>query len=130
MVNSHAASGENASILDALAAYHRAMVEAHTAELERLLETGYSLVHITGYVQPRQEWLQVIQVGEFDYHRVELDEESLDVSVTGITATVTGRGVFHATIQGMNAPWRLSFTLQYAKHGHAWLMSSARYTTF
>lgn len=58
MVNSHAASGENVSILKTLAAYHRAMVEAQTTELERLLEPGYSLVHITGYVQPKQEWPQ------------------------------------------------------------------------
>jgi hypothetical protein len=56
--------------------------------------------------------------------------EHLNVAVHGGAATVTGRGVFHATITGLNAPWPLAFTLHFTNHGGNWLVVNASYTTF
>lgn len=117
-------------ILRVLENYHRRMVEALPEELDRMLEPAYSLVHITGYVQPRLEWLAAIRSGEFDYHRIELMGDHLNVAANGNAATVTGRGIFHATISGINAPWRLAFTLQFTNHDGNWLVANASYTTF
>jgi hypothetical protein len=117
-------------ILHALSRYHQCMVAALPDELDALLEPGYSLVHITGYVQPRLEWLAAIGSGEFDYHRIELMQDCLSVAMSGDAATVTGKGVFHATIQGLKAPWRLAFTLQYVHRDGHWRVANARYTTY
>lgn len=119
-----------AGILGILRAYHAAMVEARTDQLAELVDEDYSLVHITGYVQPRDEWFDVIRAGQFDYHRIDIDNRALSVSVTGNTATVAGRGIFEATINGMHAPWRLQFRMAWSKLGGAWRIMSARYTSF
>ena len=121
---------ERSEIIEILNAYHTAMVEARTPDLDRLLESGFSLVHITGYVQPKHEWLDLVWSGDFNYHRIELEQSSLEVSVKGTGSTVQGRGIFNASINGMTAPWRLRFVLELKKHEGVWMIASARYTTF
>jgi hypothetical protein len=119
-----------AEVLQVVGAYHTAMVGARTDELDALLDAGFALVHLTGYVQPREEWLEVVRDGQFDYHRIDVDERSLAVTVTGPAAMVKGRGIFDATINGMRSPWRLQFTLRLAKHRDRWILMHARYTSF
>ncbi|MGV8860436.1 MAG: nuclear transport factor 2 family protein [Pseudomonas sp.] len=121
---------ESSEIIEILNAYHTAMVEARTSDLDRMLDLGFSLVHITGYVQPKHEWLDLIWSGDFNYHRIELERNSLEVSVKGKCSTVQGRGIFNASINGMTAPWRLRFVLELKKHDGVWMIASARYTTF
>jgi hypothetical protein len=121
---------DTAEILDILRAYHGAMVEARTDRLGELVDEGYSLVHITGYVQPRDEWFDVIREGRFDYHRIDIDERALSVNVSGDTATVAGKGIFDATINGMHAPWRLRFEMRWSRQRGTWRIVSSRYTSF
>jgi ketosteroid isomerase-like protein len=121
---------DTAEILGILRAYHAAMVEARTDRLGELVAEDYSLVHITGYVQPRDEWFDVIRGGQFDYHRIDIDERALSVNVSGDTATVAGKGIFDATINGMHAPWRLRFEMRWSRQGGTWRIISSRYTSF
>jgi hypothetical protein len=121
-------------LLRVLDEYHSAMVSARTDTLDELLTPDFTLVHITGYVQPKAEWFSVIRSGDFDYHAIHLDESSLAVEVNAGTAVDTaflkGRGVFNATISGMKNPWRLQFTIQFAKHQSHWRLVQARYTGY
>jgi hypothetical protein len=121
---------DRSEILRVLNAYHSAMVGARIDDLDGLLDQRYSLVHISGYVQPKDEWFDVIRSGEFDYHRIDVDERTLAVKVTGTTATVTGQGIFNATINGFRRPWRLQFTLWFSKRNERWIITGARYTSF
>ncbi len=123
-------NSDRAQILQVMGSYHAAMIEARTADLDKLLADDYSLVHITGHVQPKNEWFGVIRSGEFDYHRIDVEEKAISVSITGSTAVVIGRGIFNATINGMKNPWRLQFTLQFEKHDGTWTIMRARYSTF
>lgn len=125
--------GENngrSEIIQILHAYHTAMVEARTDELDQLLAEDFSLVHITGYEQPKREWFEVIRSGQFDYHAIAIEEEQLTVNITGDAAVLMGRGIFDATINGTRNPWRLQFTVRYAKRDNRWTMVHARYTSF
>lgn len=121
---------QDADVLALLNALHGAMVDADTRTLGALLEPEYALTHITGYVQPKAEWLAVIRAGSFDYHRIELlpGWKAVQHSTDGVC--VTGRGIFDATIQGCHAPWRLAFTLWLRPHDDRWLFTKAHYTTF
>lgn len=121
-------SPEATEILALMGAFHTAMVEARTDRLADMLAPGYALVHITGYRQPRDEWFRVIDSRQFDYHRIAIDQMS--VSVSGDIASVTGRGVFDATINGMHAPWRLKFAVDLERSGGGWKLRSARYDGF
>ena len=122
--------GASAEIMRHLRAYHAAMVDARTAELNGFLDPDFALVHITGYVQPKDEWFDVLRSRQFDYHRIEIDEKTVSVSISGDAAELTGRGVFNATINGARNPWRLQFSMRFAKRGARWAITHARYTTF
>jgi ketosteroid isomerase-like protein len=121
---------DTAEILRIMRAYHAAMVEARTDDLAELLDDDFSLVHLSGYVQPRDEWFGVIRSGQFDYHGIDIEEKALSVEVAGSRAVLTGRGIFHATINGMKSPWRLQFTVQYEEQDGGWTITHARYVTF
>jgi ketosteroid isomerase-like protein len=121
---------ESAAITATLGAYHSAMVDARTDTLDELLDENFSLVHITGYEQPKDEWFGVVRSGRFNYHRIDIDQKSLSVNVTGDTAAVAGRGIFDATINGTRNDWRLQFTLRCARRDDRWVIAHARYTIY
>lgn len=119
---------EATDILALMRALHGAMVERRTDRLADMVAPDYSLVHITGYRQPRDAWFQVIDSRQFDYHKIDIAQMS--VSVSGDAASVTGRGIFNATINGMHAPWRLRFAVKLERSGGRWKLMSARYDSF
>ena len=123
-------NNDSAEIIRVMHACHAAMVEARTDDLDQLLDKEFSLAHITGYVQPKDEWFGVIRSGQFDYHSIDIEEETLAVNITGSTAVVTGRGIVNATINGMRNPWRLQFTMECARQNDRWTITRARYTSF
>lgn len=118
------------ALLQLLSTYHLAMVDARIDTLDTLLTPGFTLTHITGYVQPRAEWLGVVRDGSFDYHRIDIDDSTLSIKQTGSSAELRGRGIFNATINGMKNPWRLQFTLHFTQTHGAWQISRAVYTTY
>lgn len=77
-------NGDRAEIIRVLRAYHKAMVEARTDALGDIVDEGFSLVHITGYIQPGSEWFGVIRSGQFDYHSIDVDEQALSISYPAV----------------------------------------------
>jgi hypothetical protein len=106
-------------VVEAYRAHLRAMVEGDTDSLDELLDGDFTLSHMTGYVQPKGEWLAQIHDGQFDYHDVE--EKDVTVEVEGSTAHLVGRTVTDATVYGTRAPWRLQLALDYARTDGEWI---------
>jgi hypothetical protein len=121
---------EQAEIQGVMRAYHDAMVAADIPTLEGVLDPAFTLTHITGYVQPRQEWLKVVMQGDFDYHAIQLEGPTVAIKLAGDAASLAGRGIFDATINGAHLPWRLQFTLHFERTGRTWRIRQARYSTF
>lgn len=53
-----------------------AMVAADIAGLDSVLADEFTLTHMTGYVQSTVEWLDAIETGQMQYHRMETVEAS------------------------------------------------------
>lgn len=83
-----------------------AMVVGDIDTLDDILADGFTLTHMTGYVQSKAEWLDAIASGEMQYHRMETLEttSSPEASLPGLTA----RTLTDATIWGSRATWRLT----------------------
>ena len=121
---------ERAELTGVLSRYHDAMVAARTDTLDAMLDPGFTLVHITGYVQPKDEWFDVMRTGEFDYHAIDLDTSALRMDGTDHGAKVIGRGIFNATIHGMRRPWRLAFRMSLQRKSKGWVIQGARYNSY
>lgn len=98
-----------------------AMVNGDLAELDSLLADGFTLTHMTGYVQSKTEWLDAIESGEMQYHSVETAEVVLgkDVAVQELTA----RTHTDATIWGSRATWRLTLRSWFEPRGSGWVIA-------
>lgn len=107
---------------------HRAMVASDTRLLASMLTDDFHLVHMTGYDQPRAEWLAHIESGQMRYHSSV--EEDVVVKVDGNKATVRGRNRVNANIWGTGGTWPLQLDIDLSLHDGQWLMSAARATTY
>ena len=110
---------------EALEALHEAMFEAmvagEVAELDGLLSEDFTLTHMTGYVQSRSEWLEAIESGEMQYHRMETVEAAVGADAT--VPELTARTHTDATIWGSRATWRLTLRSWFERRGDGWVIS-------
>jgi ketosteroid isomerase-like protein len=124
-------SSENTTRDEVLAAFQehlRAMTAGDTDALDSLLDRDFTLTHMTGYVQPKHEWLTEMDERLFVYHRIQ--ERSTTVDVEGDTAHVVGRTVTDATVYGMRANWHLQLTVDYVRTDDGWTAVRSVATTW
>lgn len=101
------------------------MVERDVQTLETMLADGYTLTHMTGYVQPRSEWLDDIKTRNMDYH----DIVTIDVSFKSPAQdrdgmlVLTARTFTDATIWGGHGSWRLQLRSWFEPVGEDWLFA-------
>jgi hypothetical protein len=98
-----------------------AMVGADVAELDAILADEFTLTHVTGYVQAKAEWLDAIETGQMQYHRMETVEATL--STEGTVPALTARTLTDATIWGSRATWRLTLRSWFEPHGDGWVIT-------
>lgn len=123
-----AADQDRSEILDNYRAQLRAMVDGDTDVLGGLLTEDFTLTHMTGYLQAKQEWLAQMRAGQFVYHDAQEKDVTLDVD--GDTARLVGRIVTDAAVYGSRANWPLQLTMDFIRAGGRWLASRSEATTW
>lgn len=103
----------------------RLMVAGKVAELGDLLTSDFHLVHMTGTVQTKDEWLDDIATGAMDYHRAIED----DVTVTGENSVV-GQDRVNATVWGSSGTWRLELALTCVENDGRWMIQNVQASTY
>lgn len=58
------------------------MSRGDTETLARVLSDGFTLTHMTGYVQPKTEWLSQMREARFVYHSIDEKHMTLNVRAT------------------------------------------------
>ncbi|WP_103062004.1 nuclear transport factor 2 family protein [Actinomyces qiguomingii] len=82
-----------------------AMVAADTAVIDALLTEDCVLTHMTGYPQPKVEWLTDIRDGTLTYHSSQFVSAEPD-TIDGFPV-VRGRARTKATVWGTRGTWNL-----------------------
>jgi hypothetical protein len=108
-------------VIDAYRAQLQAMTDGDTDALDELLDDGFTLTHITGNEQPKDEWLAQMRAGEFTCHGVEEKTVTVDADADAGTARLVGHIITDATLYGSHADWRLQLTMDYARVGDSWI---------
>ncbi|MFJ9738593.1 nuclear transport factor 2 family protein [Streptomyces sp. NPDC101166] len=109
-------------------AYLDAMAKGDTTTLDGLLAEDFTLTHMTGYVQPKAEWLAQMRQGQFVYHSIEEKDTTFDIDDG--TARLMARTLTDATVYGTRANWRLRLATDYARHGDVWVAQRTVATTW
>ncbi|WP_189093745.1 nuclear transport factor 2 family protein [Deinococcus ruber] len=117
-----------AAILKVLGQHQAAMVAGNIQTLNDVLDEHFTATHITGYKQPKAEWLAQINSGYFKYHSVQ--PQGTTVSINGTTATAVRRALIDVTISGSRGTWRLESTTQLVNRSGTWKIMTSRSTTY
>lgn len=77
-------------------AQRTAMIDGDTARLDELLDKNFTLTHMSGYVEPKLEWLADIESRTMRYHSI----DDVDVEVDPQSSSLTVRTKAHASVWG------------------------------
>ena len=108
---------------------YTAMVKKDRAELERVHDDGFVLVHMTGMRQSKVVYISSIMDGTLNYYSAE--HEDMQVEINGDTAVLTGRSkVTAAVFGGGKHTWRLQLRFQLVKKNGEWCFALASASTY
>ena len=108
---------------------YTAMVNKDRAELERVHDDSFVLVHMTGMRQPKEVYINSIMDGTLNYYSTE--HEDMQVEVKGDTAVLVGRSrVTAAVFGGGKHTWRLQLRFQLVKNNGEWRFAMASASTY
>ena len=108
---------------------YEAMVNKDEAELDRVHDDTFILLHMTGMHQNKKEYIRAIMSGVLNYYSSE--KESLDIRINGEDARVIGRSrVTAAVFGGGRHIWRLELTFDLKKRPDGWKFVRAEASTW
>ena len=108
---------------------YTAMMNKDRAELERVHDDSFVLVHMTGMRQSKQEYINAIMDGTLNYYSAE--HEDMQVEVKDNTAVLVGRSrVTAAVFGGGKHTWRLQLLFQIVKKNGEWRFALASASTY
>jgi hypothetical protein len=120
MSGNHRLNSAEPAVRASYDAQRHAMVAGDAEALGDQLAQGFTLTHMTGYAQARQEWLAQVASGEMTYHAI--DDVALDVSAGDTDEPVlTVRTRTDATIWGTRAVWPLQLEIHFLHDGATWV---------
>ena len=102
-----------------------AMDAGDVVALRRCFTPDMTLTHMTGYVQPLDEWLAGVDRGTFVYHR--LVERSVEITdVSDDCAELVGYVTTGITDDGSGQAWNLRMEQEYRRSGAVWRCLASR----
>src|SRR4051812_20963020 len=104
------------------------MVAGDADALGALLTDDFVLVHMTGYPQPKGEWLADVRSGAMTYHSMQDVDVSVDAA--GGLPVVTARTRTAATIWGASGTWPLQLRITFTRDGAAWVAAGTVASTW
>ena len=112
--------------------YHEmyaAMVKKDRAQLERIHDDSFVLVHMTGMRQSKSSYISSIMDRTLNYYSEKT--EGLEIAIDGDRATMTGRSRVNAAVFGGGRhTWPLELRFQLVRRDDGWKLTEARATTY
>ena len=104
------------------------MIARDTTAMSKILDNDFTLTHMTGYVQPKAEWLDEVAKESMKYYSAK--EVKHTINVNGHTAEVMIQSMVDARIWGSRNTWRLQQKMKLEKRNDTWIILSSVASTF
>ena len=109
--------------------YWHCMITKNADGLRDLMADDYYLLHMTGVKQSAEMFLNGLLDGTFNYYSA--DHDSIEVSLNGDHAIMTGRSrVMAAVYGGRKSRWRLQGDFTLRKENGNWKFTSSKASTY
>ncbi|KIS02822.1 nuclear transport factor 2 family protein [Paucilactobacillus wasatchensis] len=107
-----------------------AMVAKDINKLNEILAPTMHLTHMTGYVQPKLEWIDQIQNEEMHYFS-STEDNVKNVEINGDTASLIGQNKVRASVWGGGVnTWPLEMKMHFVKQNGKWIIASQDASTY
>lgn len=111
-------------IIDLYLQENQAMVDKDIVKLNEILAPAMQLRHMTGYLQPKLEWIDQIQNGEMQYFS-SVAENIKDIKIDGDTASLVGQNKVKASVWGSGvSTWPLQMKMEFKKNNGKWIITN------
>lgn len=108
---------------------YAAMVNKDRAELERVHDETFTLIHMTGMRQSKSEYIAAIMNSTLNYYSAVHEETK--VAVNGNSASLTGKSkVTAAVFGGGRSTWRLQLNFELIQKNGEWYFTLTRASTY
>jgi len=104
------------------------LITRDTTELNKILDKDFTLTHMTGYLQPKEEWLHEIAKETMKYYSKR--EVNHTIKINGNFAEVMIQSMVDARIWGSRNTWRLQQKMKLEKRNGSWIILSSVASTF
>lgn len=109
---------------------NQAMVDKDIVKLNEILAPSMELRHMTGYQQPKLEWIDQIQNGEMKYFS-SVEENIKDIKIDGNSASLVGQSKVKASVWGSGvATWPLQMKMEFTKDNGKWIITNQDASTY
>lgn len=97
-----------------------AIIKIDTDLLSIILDSQFTLTHITGYVQTKKDWIHEIVEESMKYYSINELEHVIHLNEN--KASVRMRSLVDARIWGHRNTWRLQQNLELEKRNEDWII--------
>jgi len=111
-------SEDKQKILAVFNLINNAMVNKDIEALNNILDDDYVSVHMTGYKQSKEEWLEQIESEEMQYFKTM--PQKTTITLDGNTAILICDTKIDARIYGFRNTWSMKTQMHFEKHGDNW----------
>lgn len=109
---------------------NQAMVDKDIVKLNEILAPSMQLQHMTGYMQPKLEWIDQIQNGEMKYFS-SIEENIKETVIEGNSASLVGQNKVMASVWGSQvATWPLQMKMEFTKSNGKWIIANQIASTY
>lgn len=119
---------EEESVMEVVRKLSDCMIARDTVSMSKILDKDFTLTHMTGYVQPKAEWLKEVARESMKYYSAK--EVSHTIKVTGNHAEVMIQSLVDARIWGSRNTWRLQQEIKLKKSNESWIILGSVASTF
>lgn len=119
---------DKSQVLEVTRQLTQLMIDKNIEAMNKILDTHFTLTHITGYVQSKAEWFDEIESEQMKYFSFK--EVKTSVKIDEDKATFVGQNLLDARIWGTRNNWRLQQTMQLEKRNGEWIILKSVATTF
>ncbi|RKR05637.1 uncharacterized protein DUF4440 [Flavobacterium sp. 90] len=127
-MESNKIDADKTAILETSRQLTKLMIDGNTLEMNKILDAHFTLTHITGYVQSKEEWFLEIESERMKYYSY--SEVKTTVNIDGDKAVFMCQNLLNARIWGMQNNWRLQQIMNFEKRNGKWIILKSVATTF
>jgi hypothetical protein len=124
----HPTNNDEAQVLAVTQQLTELMIKRNTGEMAKIVDKNFTLTHITGYVQSKEEWFAEIERESMKYYSAK--EVVHTVQINGNKAEFMNRNLLDARICGSRNTWRLQQEMQLEKRNGKWIILNSVASTF